>query len=178
MNSRDKIFLITDIPGYTPHISRLICMMNYARFITLDIIKGLSTKDLDHLIDKDSNSIGALLMHMAAVEYYYQATTFEERDLSKEEYAKWKVGLDLGEIARSEIKGNNLEYYIKILTDTRNRTLELFKEKNDEWLHKEFGFWGGAPSNSYFAWFHVFEDEINHRGQISWIKKRLKNFSS
>ncbi|MEP7145476.1 MAG: DinB family protein [bacterium] len=173
MNTPDKSFLITEIPGYTPHISRLICMMNYARRITLGIIKGLSIKDLDYLIDKDSNSIGALLMHLAAVEYYYQAFTFEERELSNEERNKWKAGIELGEIARSEIKGNDLEYYIKILTDLRKRTLELFKEKNDEWLHKEFAFWGGAPSNSYFVWFHVYEDEINHRGQISWIKKRL-----
>ena len=22
------------------------------------------------------------------------------------------------------------------------------------------------PANNYFKWFHVFEDELNHRGQI------------
>jgi uncharacterized damage-inducible protein DinB len=150
-------------------------MMNYARYITLDTIEGLNRNELDHLIDGESNSIGALLMHMAAVEYDYQTIIFEKRDLTEEESDKWKAGLELGEIGRSEIKGNDLEYYIKILDDIRKRTLGHLKEKNDEWLYEEFAFWGGAPSNNYFIWFHVFEDEINHRGQISWIKKRLKN---
>ncbi|WQI98124.1 integrase, partial [Rossellomorea vietnamensis] len=27
----------------------------------------------------------------------------------------------------------------------------------------------------HFKWFHVFEDELNHRGQIRMIKKRMKD---
>jgi len=27
--------------------------------------------------------------------------------------------------------------------------------------------------NAHFAWFHVAEDEINHRGQIRWLRARL-----
>lgn len=29
----------------------------------------------------------------------------------------------------------------------------------------------GTPTSNYFKWFHVFEDEINHRGQIRLIRK-------
>jgi hypothetical protein len=29
------------------------------------------------------------------------------------------------------------------------------------------------PANNHFKWFHVFEDEINHRGQIRWLRARL-----
>ncbi|MEO8666269.1 MAG: DinB family protein [Ignavibacteria bacterium] len=174
MNASDKSILVTDIPGYTPHISRLICMMNYARYITLNLVKDLTTKELDHLIDKESNSIGALLMHLAAVEYFYQVASFEEREPTKAELSQWRAGLDLGEAGRIEIKGNDLEYYIGKMNALRKRTLELFKERDDKWLQDEFPFWENKPSNNYFLWFHVFEDEINHRGQISWIKKRLR----
>jgi hypothetical protein len=27
--------------------------------------------------------------------------------------------------------------------------------------------------NAHWAWFHVAEDEINHRGQIRWLRSRL-----
>ncbi|MNP63442.1 hypothetical protein D3C76_1588400 [compost metagenome] len=56
----------------------------------------------------------------------------------------------------------------------RARTLELFKTVGDDWLSKEEPFWHDKPANYYFMWFHVFEDEINHRGQIRLIKKRYK----
>jgi len=27
--------------------------------------------------------------------------------------------------------------------------------------------------NAHFAWFHVAEDEISHRGQMRWLRTRL-----
>jgi hypothetical protein len=31
-----------------------------------------------------------------------------------------------------------------------------------------------APAmNAHWGWFHVAEDEINHRGQIRWLRARL-----
>lgn len=78
MMNMDQIYLITSIPGYTPQISRLISMMNYARYTTLEEVKGLSKEQLDYLLDAESNSIGALLLHFAAVEYAYQVSTFEK----------------------------------------------------------------------------------------------------
>ncbi|SEO38133.1 hypothetical protein SAMN05518847_107247 [Paenibacillus sp. OV219] len=35
MQNMDNIYLITDIPGCTPQISRLLSMMNYARHTTI-----------------------------------------------------------------------------------------------------------------------------------------------
>lgn len=32
----------------------------------------------------------------------------------------------------------------------------------------------GNPSNNNFMWFHVFEDALNHRGQIRWLRKRAE----
>lgn len=169
----ENLYLVTDITGYTPNISRLICMMNYARQATLHSVNGLTVKELDHLYDAESNSIGALLLHIASVDFYYQKFTFEERDLTEEESQKWLAALDLGEKGQKEIKGNDLFYYTNLLSELRNRTYELFKEKDDEWLEKKVSY-GKSEANNYHLWFHVFEDEINHRGQISWLRKRLK----
>ena len=172
----EKLFLITDIPGYTPKISRLICMMNLARQVTLHSVKGLTIKELDYLHDDESNSIGALLLHIAAMDFAYQKITFEERDLTEEELRKWEHALELGPAGREKIKENDLEFYINALNEVRNKTNEILKSKDDEWLEKEVPM-GKHKSNNYYLWFHVFEDEINHRGQIKWIKKRAKKFS-
>ncbi|MDQ0195562.1 DinB family protein [Paenibacillus wynnii] len=169
----EKIYLITDIPGYTPQISRLISMMNYARYTTIESTKDLTIDQLDFLLDPQCNSIGSLLLHFAAVEYAYQIQTFERRELSEDELLEWGPALKLGDEGREIIKGNDLNYYIDRMNSVRLRTLELFKEVDDDWLNKEEEFWYNKPANYYFMWYHVFEDEINHRGQIRMIRKRL-----
>ncbi len=171
---REKLYLITDIPGYTPKTSRLICQMNLVRFVTMHAVENLSVSELDYLHDENSNSIGALLLHIAAVDFAYQTETLEERELTGEEFEKWKPALMLGTEGREKIRGNDLSYYTNILEDIRNRTYEILKERDDVWLEKEFLF-NKNQSNNYYRWFHVTEDEINHRGQINWLRKRIKN---
>ena len=103
--TQSDLFLITDIPGHTPQISRLVSMMNYARSTTLQAVAGLGIDELDYLHDPQSNSIGTLLSHIAAAEVGYQAATFDARDLNAEERRQWGAALDLGERARDEIRG-------------------------------------------------------------------------
>ncbi|MDQ0088495.1 putative damage-inducible protein DinB [Paenibacillus anaericanus] len=173
MINMDNIYLITDIPGFTPQIGRLISMMNYARHTTIEATKDLSVDQLDYLLDSESNSIGALLLHFAAVEYAYQVETFEGRHLSEEELAVWRPALNLGEEGRDKIKGNDLNFYLDKMNEVRQRTYELFQGVNDDWLYKQEEFWYNKQANYYFMWYHVFEDEINHRGQIRMIRKRF-----
>jgi hypothetical protein len=45
--------------------------------------------------------------------------------------------------------------------------------QDDDWLSQERPFWENLPANHYFMWFHALEDEVNHRGQIRWLRKRL-----
>ena len=115
-----------------------------------------------------------LLTHMAGVEYWYQLNTFENRDLNSEEEEKWLPGLDLDDHARKTIKGNDADYYINLLNSVREETYAKFNTLSDEWLFEQTEF-GRAKATNYFKWFHVFEDEINHRGQIRMIRKLYKN---
>jgi len=173
MLGTNNIFLITDIPGYSPQIGRLLSMMNYARFTTIESVKNLSSEQLDFLLYSESNSIGALLLHFAAVEYAYQVKTFEQRKLDDKEMSIWGAALELGEKGRQEIRGNDLDFYLDKLNEVRDRTFELFQTVDDDWLYKQEQFWYNEPANYYFMWFHVYEDEINHRGQIRLIRKKL-----
>ncbi|TCZ80888.1 DUF664 domain-containing protein [Paenibacillus albiflavus] len=174
MMNMDQIYLVKDIEGYSPHISRLISMMNYARHTTLQAVENLTVDQLDYLLDDQSNSIGALLLHCAAVETAYQVGTFERRALTDEEVARLEPALNLGDRARAEIRGHEISYYLNKLDEVRARTCELFRTVDDNWLHFEVPFWDGKPGNIYFMWFHVFEDEINHRGQIRLIKNKIQ----
>lgn len=167
------VYLVKEMPGFSPTIGHLVSMMNYARYTTLRAVRDLSVDQLDHLPDEAGNTIGALLSHMAAVEWFYQIVTFEGREPTAEEEEPWKGAGDLGEPARRQIQGNGLEHYLRLLSSVREKTLIEFAKRDDAWLFKEVPFFGERPSNSYFIWFHVFEDEINHRGQIRLIRKRL-----
>jgi uncharacterized damage-inducible protein DinB len=171
--NKERLLLISDIPGFTPQIGRLGSMMNYARWTTLQSVEGLTTAELDHLYDEQSNSIGALLRHIAAVEVAYQARSLWRRELSPAELSEWEAALDLGERGRREIRGFALQDHMEILNRVRSNTLRELAKRDDRWLHEEVPFWGGRPANNWFQWFHVLEDEINHRGQIRWLRKRL-----
>src|SRR5262245_38417860 len=125
---------IEPIPGYTPLIGRLVCMLTYARSTTLAAVQGLTVEQLDHLQDAESNSIGALLAHIAAEERSYQVMTFEDRALSAEETSRWSVALKLGSDARSVLRGRPLDDYLDDLKAVRLVTLECLAARDDDWL--------------------------------------------
>jgi uncharacterized damage-inducible protein DinB len=164
-------YRILPLPGYTPTIGRLVAMLAYARHTTLAAVSGLTREQLDHLHDDRSNTIGALLAHIAAVERGYQLITFEEREPSASEAAAWSPALKLGDGGRRDIRGHDLQFYTDELTRTREATLAVLAQRDDDWLERPLRI---APAlNAHWAWFHVAEDEINHRGQIRWLRARL-----
>jgi uncharacterized damage-inducible protein DinB len=147
-------------------------MLLYARKTTLAAVEGLSIAELDHLQDASSNSIGALLAHIAAVERGYQCITFEERPPSAEEQAAWEPALKLGAEGRRLLRSEPLEHYVHELSEVRRVTLEGLAVRDDAWLERTLR---AAPAmNAHWAWFHVAEDEISHRGQIRWLRARLR----
>lgn len=162
--------------GFSPHVGTLLSMMTWMRTVILNPVRDMTTEQLDYLIDENSNSIGAMLFHLAATERYYQIHTFEGKkwgDWSEQDKKRFSVASGLGEEARKTIKGNNLAYYLDILKEVRENTIKEFKKRDDKWLLSvdEAWFWG--PTNNYCKWFHVCEHESNHNGQFKYIKSRL-----
>jgi hypothetical protein len=86
---------------------------------------------------------------------------------------KWDIPMNLGEPARKTIKGNNLDYYINILNETRAKTLAELKKRDDKWLMVTETDEDNFKVNNYGKWFHVAEHESNHDGQIKFLKSRL-----
>ena len=163
-------------PGYAPHVGAMVSMLEWMRAVVVGSVQGLTTKQLDHLLDPQANTIGALLLHLAATERYYQLHTFGGQQwgdwdaLIKKE---WEVPMQLGASARRTIKGQGLDYYLRALADVRATTLRELRQRDDAWLMAVDPQWSWGPTNNYCKWFHVCEHESNHNGQIKWIKSRL-----
>ncbi len=169
----DSLYLIKEKNGMKKDFSLLVSMMEYARFTTIRDVENGSIDMLDYRCHDDANSIGMLLAHFDAVEKIYQVLTFQRlEDGEIEEYAKTlEPALSLGSKAAEVIKGKTVEYYLTNLESTRETTIEQFKQLEESWLYEETDWWYGQKGNNFFKWFHVFEDEISHRGQIRMIKK-------
>ncbi|HEX9825959.1 MAG TPA: DinB family protein [Flavobacteriaceae bacterium] len=162
--------------GFSPQIGTLLSMMTWMRRVILMPVKDMTTEQLDYLLDETSNSIGAMLFHLAATERFYQIHTFEGKkwgDWSEQDKKQFSVAMGLGDDARKTIKGNNLDYYLSILKEVRENTIKEFRNRDDKWLLAVDDNWGWGPTNNYCKWFHVCEHESNHNGQFKYIKSRL-----
>ena len=172
----DGLFMIGPVKGYTPQIGTLVSMLNYNRSNVIKSVEKLSRNQIDFLLDDHANTIAALIMHLGAVDKFYQINTFEGREEFNDEEKKiWQAPLELGVKGRAEIKGKDIQYYLDLIAAVRNETLEAFKKKDDKWLLAVDPKWSrpNQPLNTYWKWFHVCEHESNHRGQIAFLKSRL-----
>jgi len=165
-------------PGYSPQVGTLVSMLTWMRDANgvLSATKGLSQADLDFLFDPNANSIGALMLHLAATETYYGLHTFQGLkwdSWSDEIKQKWDPAMNLGDAGRKTIKGNDRDYYVNILHEVRAKTLAEFAKRDDAWLLAVDKDWPWGPTNTYCKWFHVCEHEAHHTGQIAMLRKRL-----
>ena len=172
----DDLYLLGPMEGYSPYIGSLLSTMNMMRTWVVYQVKDLTVEQLDFQVDDQSNSIGAMLLHLAATERYYQLNSFENMSWgswSDEIKEEWDIPMGLGEKGREVIKGNPLDYYLEKLETVRAHTKEEFAKRDDDWLFESEPFFQNQPTNNYAKWFHVCEHESNHNGQIKFIKKRL-----
>jgi uncharacterized damage-inducible protein DinB len=165
------------MPGYSPQIGTLVSEMIWMRTMALAAVRSMTQAQLDFLLDAKANRIGALLLHLAATDRWYQLNTFEnvspQRVDAHPAYKDWVVPMNLGEPARQQIKGHDLDYYLNIMRETREKTLAEFRKRDDDWLLVAHG----ASINNLCKWFHVCEHESHHTGQIAMIAGRAPRHS-
>ena len=78
--------------------------------------------------------------------------------------------LGRGRTARAE-GTREISSCVDELARVRRATLAALAERDDAWLEAPLA---AVPEmNAHWAWFHVAEDEINHRSQIRWLRARL-----
>jgi uncharacterized damage-inducible protein DinB len=172
-----KQLFVGPLPGYTPAIGTVVSELTYISSAVTGPLKGLTTADLDYLFDPNANTIGALLLHLAATETYYGMNTFENKKWDSwpdDIKAKWDPAMNLGDAGRKTIKGHSLDFYLTTLHDVREHTLAELRKKDDAWLQNgDTEQFGPTKVNIHWKWFHVTEHESHHSGQIAFLQKRL-----
>ncbi|MRX69214.1 Protein of unknown function [Flavobacterium resistens] len=161
---------IGNVPGASPKIADMISMLEDLKDRVEYTVKNMDQYEIDYLHDEKANRIGALVMHLAAAEKYYQVFTFENREFNEEEKKKWETALNLDQGARDEFKGHDIQYYLDIYNEVRAKTISELKKRDDEWfatIQMKYDI-----SNQY-CWFHVMEHQSSHLGQILFLKKRI-----
>ena len=161
---------ITAEEGYTPQIGVLVSMLNDMSNRIERRVKDLSISETDFLLDENANSIGTLIMHLAATEKMYQVRTFENRVFTEEEEKEWSPAMSMGKAGQEKYNGKDIKEYLKVYKDVRQKTLEFFKDKDDAWLTEIYKEWN---MNYHWAWYHVMEHQSSHLGQILLISKRI-----
>lgn len=165
-------------PGYAPQVGSFVSMLTWMRDANgvLAATKDLTQANLDVLFDANANTIGALMLHLAATETYYQMNTFDGMQWDSWDAAvkqKWDAAMNLGDAGRKTIKGHDREYYVGILHEVREKTLAELRKRDDAWLLAVDKEWPWGPTNNLCKWFHVCEHEAHHTGQIALLRKRI-----
>lgn len=160
---------INPVEGYSPQIGAMVNMMEDLKARIVEMTKDLSQEETDFLFDEKANSIGALIMHIAANEAYYQVETLEGRNWTEQEAAIWSGAGGLDPEHKDEFKGKPIIYYLEMWEQVRKKTLEGLKTKDDAWFAAEVD----EDVNNHWVWFHVMEHSANHMGQIALVKNRL-----
>ena len=170
--------MLGPLSGYSPQIGTFVSQLTWMREMNgvLRSTEKLTQADLDFLFDKNANTIGALMLHLAATETYYQMNTFDGMkwnswpdDIKK----KWDPAMNLGDAGRASIKGHDREYYVTVLHEVREKTLAEFRKRGDAWFLTADNTFPWGPTNNLCKWFHVCEHEAHHSGQIAFLRKRL-----
>lgn len=171
----ESLHILGTREGFSPQVGTLVSMLTWMRQVVVNTVQGLGRQQLDYLHDARANTIGALLLHLAATEVFYQVNTFSGRKgLNAAESKQWQAALDLGPAGRKQIKGHELAYYLETLQQVREDTLAGLRKRDDRWLAQvDPAFFDNQPTNNHCKWFHVCEHESNHNGQIKWLKSRI-----
>ncbi len=160
---------IKPVEGYSPQIGIMVDMLEEIKGLIEEQTRDLNQEETDFLFDEQANSIGAMIMHIAATEAYIQVENLEERQWTDEEIAFWAAAGGLGEESRTNIKGKPISYYLNLWDEVRKKTLEGLKTKDDAW----FAASAEEGLNNHWVWFHILKHSANHRGQIALVKARL-----
>lgn len=162
------------LPGFSPAVGLIAGLLEHVRAGTSELIRTLDVETLDRLFDPAANSIGALVAHIVALEVATQRAAFHQSNYSAEERVRWSSALQLGDHARSSVRGYCAAEYVKWLNEVRTVTLDGMRIRDDTWLTSHIYSDSGKAVTVLYLWVHLLEDEASHRGQMRWLLRRVR----
>jgi len=171
MSEESKNLITLDRRGdLSPRVALLFSMMVRTRGRLLRVVEDLTDSEIDYSPDmKKIETIGTLLLHIAAVEWSW---IFEDIDGEEMDYEKWKHAFALREEI-PQLTKQGLQFYIDRLIEVRSDVFARLRNLDDSKLHKLVDV-GSAEVSIEWILFHLLEHEALHIGQISLLSRLAK----
>ncbi len=153
-------------------MSYLTGILEDARTTTLQRVEGIKNEELHWQYAEGWNTIGALLQHIYSLENIFRIIYIEQRELSLNESIEFEHGRVMGKYIPQLITGESLDVYLNKLTQSRIKLFDKIKTLDKtEFYKKREGYNLQSGYNVAWVLYHLAEDEVHHRGQISILRK-------
>jgi uncharacterized damage-inducible protein DinB len=154
--------------GRAPHLEVLTRALTSSRHFLLSAVRDADAAMLAAKPPYGGNTIGQLLVHLAAAERLFQNLTGRGTGFGEDEGDTDRAF----RFAEDPLAGRGLDAYLAHLAEVRGATLALFAARDDGWLAEPRTF-AGHPSTTHYYWLHLLMDEARHTGQIILLRKYL-----
>lgn len=157
-------------------IDYLLGIIADARVTTLRRVADISTEELHWQYAEGWNTVGALLSHIYSCEEVFRIEFIEKREINKKEEEKYGAGLEMGKQLPKLITGESIDIYIARLAESRKKIIDAIEQIDTaDFFEKRKGYNPNTGYNLAWVLYHLAEDEVHHRGQISLIRKLYKS---
>ena len=161
------------VPEYPPRLGLFLAQMEDVRRSTRRYIEGLSPEQLSWHPNPKVESIGTLLLHIAAVEYSWILEDIFKRPMGVE----WEIAFPIRR-GIPQVTGQPLLYFVDKLDTVRGEVCSALANLADADLDRVIiPQDAGNPAletHSYtIRWIlhHLIDHEAHHRGQIAVMKR-------
>ena len=147
-------------------------MMEGIRRIVKEKAKKLKPVHLTWQPNRQTNTIGTLLLHIAEAELWWMQEVIAGKPLTKKQKEEFRYDLYGGENTK-QIGQTSLDYLFSKMDRVRRQTRRILRKLSDRDLDKVHKFKNDRITYGYIL-FHLIEHEASHAGQISNLINRMK----
>jgi uncharacterized damage-inducible protein DinB len=165
---RDSL-IITPPATLHPEIGRFLWMMDEVRWITKDVVDGISQAALDWSASPETNTIGTLLYHIALVEIDWLYLDALERDLPDDMVALFPYDSRDENRHLTVVNDVGLAEHLARLDTVRTRFHEVYATFSLDDFRRPRSLPDYDATPEWIA-YHLIEHEAGHRGEIATIR--------
>ena len=163
------------VTGFSREIGFYLSAWEKTRAELREIVSDLSKEELSKRILPDAHQIGGLLLHLGEAEAGWIHSIIDGKELNEEE-KKFVHWYDTTETDFAE-KDYSAQDCVERIDEISRMSRKILAKLGDEHLEKLFGYdRNGKQVEVSLRWVlcHLIDHEANHKGQISMMKRLLR----
>jgi uncharacterized damage-inducible protein DinB len=161
------------LSGYVPEIGRWLWALEDTRQRTLQSLEGMEPAAIDWTDSPESDTIGTLLYHIAAIEVDWLYADILEQGFPPEVKALFPYDVRDEQGRLKPVQGFGLEEHLDRLAATRALLLASFRGITVQ-EYRRLRFLAGYDVTPEWVLHHLMQHEAEHRGQIAELRARAE----